>query len=96
MLEAYVHRRATKKNVAYLAHIIRRQAGRLFTVDDKHKPHFIMDIHNSTQERDIIARLPKRKPFTVLLRYNHHHDHGFTGGSLWNSPEYIEWHHNRD
>ena len=91
MLEAYVHVRATRKNVLYLAHILKEQTGRLYTIGDNHKPKFLMDIHGTERERDIAARFPKRKPFAVLLRYHHHHEHGFTGGSLWKSPEYQEY-----
>ena len=95
MLEAYVHLRATKKNILYLAHVLREQKGRLYTIGDKHKPKFLMDLHEGDKysEEEIVALFPKRKPFAILLRYHHHHDHGFTGGSLWKSPEYIEHFH---
>ena len=92
MLEAHVHQRATKKNVLYLAHVLKEQTGRLYSIDDKHKPHVIMDIDHGTSEEDIIKHLP-RKPYSILLRYHHHHDEGFTGGSLWKQPEYIETFH---
>ncbi len=45
MLEAYVHLRATKKNILYLAHVLKEQKGRLYTIGDKHKPKFLMDLH---------------------------------------------------
>ncbi len=89
MLEAYVHKRATRKNVLYLAHVLREQGGRVYLITDDHKPKFLMDIAHLS-EAEIVTRFPKRKPFAILLRYHHHHDHGFTGGSVWNSPEYQE------
>jgi len=95
MLEAHVFTRASRKNIRYLAHIIRKQGGHLFRLSKDHKatPVFLMDVHVNTSEKAIIQKMPKRGPFTILLRFNAHADHGFVGGGEWMEPEYVAAHH---
>ena len=87
-MECYVHKTATKKNVMYLAHMIKRQRGHLFLVDDDHKKVFLMNVDGHESEEDIVKKFPKRKPFTIVLRYRAHQKHTFLGGNVWHSPEY--------
>ena len=72
MMESYVHKNASKKNVKYLAHVIKRQTGHLFEISDDGKKTFLMDVHSTTDEDAIVAKFPKRKPFAILLRYRSH------------------------
>ena len=85
-----MHKTATKKNVMYLAHLIKRQRGHLFLVDDNHKKTFLLNVDGHETEEDIVKAFPKRKPFAIVLRYRAHQKHGFMGGKLWKSPEYVE------
>ena len=93
MMECYVHKNATKKNVKYLAHLIKRQTGHLFEISDDGKKTFLMNVHAHDNEDKIVAKFPKRKPFTILLRYRSHQKHTFMGGSMWHSPEFVEHMH---
>ena len=95
MMEAHVFTRASRKNIRYLAHLIRNQGGQLFRLSKDHKatPVYIMDVHVSTKEKEIVQKMPKRGPFTILLRFNVHAAHGFVGGGAWHQPEYVASHH---
>jgi hypothetical protein len=89
-MEAYIHREATKANVKYLAHIIIQETGRLYVHHKDGKMSHLMDIRGDESEAEIVAQLPKKKPYSLVLRLrkNAKHKHSFIGGTLWRSPEY--------
>jgi len=95
-LECYVHKRATKANVLYLAHVLKKETGRLYTVKDNGKLKYLTDLTGEETEKEIVARLPQRKPYALFLRMhgNSHHESSFVGGTLWRSPEYQAHLHN--